>query len=283
MSPLKIPQKDTNIFQYINAHNDVLMLIGVDHFNNSDNTQLPKLLQKRQEWCQATLGQRRIMLLEGMIRNNLPRTEQEALRARGEMAMMSVWGDLTNIPRDSLERPQQWQVDNLLRQGHDLEVIKYYYSVRMIPQAYRASKATGIKINMVGYLKEVISLHKRLEWTCVSSLEELIGIHNTLYPQTPFNPDDGEFFTEQTIYVFDLPDSILTPLQRVTKSCHADRREHMIDHCTSLMQYGTSVLALFGEPHFETVAKAIDKRSLERINNTFWSITQHQPARISHV
>ncbi|WP_280368392.1 LuxR C-terminal-related transcriptional regulator [Nocardia wallacei] len=226
------------------------IVAGTVHRTDPDHPQSILLARQAERWAARTVGEDRVIAVEGRVPQP-GRTAAESLASsRSEMALMAYVAREHGIAVVSLEEDPAEQLDALIAEGHDRESIFLYYVLRQMPQGLRANVP-----DMDSHLQEALDLYEFVLPERVDARTEFFRLMERRYPDLNF-PRNFEKFDENWLLseATDMDERTdQSPVRSVAIACQRRRGRVAARKIREYLDAGKKIFAAYGKAHLDNM------------------------------
>jgi hypothetical protein len=254
----------------------ILFVVSGNHEPDPTDPSINMIRRTIDLFGNLTEGQRRTLLGEGGIR--VPTSDEDtSIRKDAEAGLVAFKGAVLGIPVDSPEPRNFSESEVLLEEGFTQKQIMYYYFARQIPQWHITRTAHGK--GFIPYMNDVLAKYKtylinlekerkdgdmRPKWTDFEfSLNHMEEIHNDLFPDNSFDPNDMDFFLNQTATLR----LQTTTIQQLARTCNALRCESILSDILKRWNNNESLLVVYGYSHVYALTPLLEILGSESVSD----------------
>ncbi len=214
---------------------------GAEHTRDSAHPQMRELKKSWEDFLSATNNHKRIVFVEGSIREPQA-TEEESIRsAGGEGGLISFLARQQGIDLHCPEPSSADEAVELLKR-FSKEYIAYYYFARAIDQWHRSFKA---EVPFMKYIEGHLRQDKNeLHWDDFDfSLDHMKQIHRKVFG-VDFDEMDANLFYDSSN-----PARISNPISEVARASNDVRNGFILDEIEKYWNDGFSIFIVYGSGH----------------------------------
>ncbi len=214
---------------------------GAAHSCDPEHPQMKELKKAWENFLEKSRDRKRIVFVEGSLRESKATEEQSILEAGGEGGLISFLAHQRGVDLYCPEPTSMDEVAELLKQ-FSKEQIAYYYFARVVNQWHRTFKAGVPFLKYIeGHLRQDA---KELQWADFDfSLDHMKKIHRQIF-EKDFDEMDAELFYDSSN-----PTRRSNPISEVARASSDIRNGHILDKIEEYWNEGYSIFIVYGSGH----------------------------------